>query len=91
MFQALSIGEFQTFHLNESTHVELLQFEDDIILIEEGSWINLWSIKALLRGFEFVSRLWVNFSKSILFGINLDSDFLQVGGWWVRGETLWAV
>lgn len=48
------------------------------MLVEEISWTNLWSIKALLRGFELVSGLRVNLSKSTLFGINLYSDFLQV-------------
>lgn len=46
-------------------------------MIGERSWKNIWSIKALLWGFELASGLWVNLSKSKLYGINLDVDFLQ--------------
>lgn len=35
-------------------------------------------MKAILRGFELVSGLKVNFSKSNLFGLNLDDPFLFV-------------
>lgn len=49
---AVSLGEFEGFHFNDNTHFELLQFADDIILIGDGSWRNLWNIKALLIGFE---------------------------------------
>lgn len=49
---AISLGKFEGFHFNDNTHFELLQFEDDISLIGDGSWRNLWKIKALLRGFK---------------------------------------
>ncbi|XP_058776253.1 uncharacterized protein LOC131650564 [Vicia villosa] len=77
MHQAVSLGEFKPFRFNDSTQVDLLQFADNTILIGEGFWKNLWSIKALLRGFELVSDLRENLSKSKLYGINLDVDFLQ--------------
>lgn len=77
LFQAVSLGEFQAFHLNDSTHVELLQFADVTMLIGEGSWTNIWSIKSFLRGFDMVSGLQMNLFKSTLFGINLDIDFLE--------------
>lgn len=77
LFQAVSLGEFEAFHLNASNHVELLQFTDDTMLIGEVSWENLWSIKDFIIHFELVSGLRVNLSKSIVFGINLDIDLLQ--------------
>lgn len=43
-------------------------------MVGEGSWRYLWSIKALLRDFEMVSRLRVNY-KSKLFGLNLKKNF----------------
>lgn len=55
----------------------ILQFADDTILVGDGSWHNLWSIKALLRGFELVSELSVNFIKSKLYGLNISNDFIQ--------------
>lgn len=50
---------------------------DDIVLIGEKSWKNLWIIKALFRSFKLMSGLWVNLSKSKLFWPNRDSNFLQ--------------
>lgn len=50
--------------------MELIQFEDDTLIIGGGGWRNLWSIKAILRGFDLVSGLGVNFHKSRLIGIN---------------------
>lgn len=44
----------------------------------ENSWDNLWSINAILRGFELVSRLRVNVSKSNLYGINPLDNFIVV-------------
>lgn len=49
------------------------------LLIGERSWSNLWSIKGIIRGFEIVSGLCVNFHKTKLYEINLKDmqDFLR--------------
>ena len=39
---------------------------------------SLWTIKAILRGFELASDLGVNFHKRILIGINVDPSFLDL-------------
>jgi len=39
---------------------------------------NLWTLKALLRGFEMVSGLKVNFHKSFLMGVNVEMEFLNM-------------
>jgi hypothetical protein len=39
---------------------------------------NLWTLKALLRGFEMASGLKVNFYKSCLMGINVPSEFMSM-------------
>lgn len=39
---------------------------------------NLWTLKALLKGFELASGLKVNYSKSCLIGINVPRDFLDM-------------
>jgi len=37
---------------------------------------NLWALKALLRGFEMVSGLKINFFKSSLIGVNVPEEFM---------------
>ncbi|XP_050909583.1 uncharacterized protein LOC127123404 [Lathyrus oleraceus] len=58
LFQAVSLGEFQAFQMNEFTHVDLLQYADDTFFIGEGSWTNLWSIKAFLRDLSRCLVFW---------------------------------
>lgn len=48
-----------------------------MVVIYNGSWNNLWSIKASLIDFESVSGLCVNIYKSKIYGIHLKQDFLQ--------------
>jgi hypothetical protein len=55
-----------------------LQYTDDTLCIGEASVENLWMLKAILRGFEMVSGLNVNFHKSCLIGINVPSDFMDM-------------
>lgn len=38
---------------------------------------NLWTLKALLQGFELASGLKVNFHKSSLIGVNVPQDFME--------------
>jgi hypothetical protein len=38
---------------------------------------NLWTLKALLQGFELVSGLKINFHKSSLIGVNVPLDFME--------------
>jgi hypothetical protein len=55
-----------------------LQYADDTLCIGEASIENLWTLKALLRGFEMVSGLKVNFHKSCLMGVNVSAEFLEM-------------
>lgn len=57
--------------------MRILQFADDMVLVGTRSWANLWSIKAIFRGFGLISGLKVNFCKSKIFGINVPEDFLN--------------
>jgi hypothetical protein len=63
--------------VNSEVNVSLLQYADDTLFIGEACVENLWAMKAVLRWFELVSRLKVNFSKSCLMGVNVPSSFLQ--------------
>jgi len=50
----------------------LLQFADDTLFMCEDSFDSIFAIKAILRCYEIVSGLKVNFHKSKLSGINVD-------------------
>ena len=44
--------------------VNILQYADDTIFVGDSSWDNVIVLKAMLRGFEMVSGLKINFAKS---------------------------
>jgi hypothetical protein len=47
--------------------------------VGEGLWENIWTIKVLLRSFELVYGLKINFVKSKLYGINVEDRLLSAG------------
>jgi hypothetical protein len=49
------------------------------LCIGEASVENLWTLKAILRGFEMASGLKINFWKSCLLGVNVSEEFLEMG------------
>ncbi|CAJ2637088.1 unnamed protein product [Trifolium pratense] len=77
MNKAVATGLFHGYKVSNTILFHTLQFADDTIIVGEGNWDNLWSIKTVLRSFELVSGLKVNFFKSKLYGINLDDRFLR--------------
>ncbi|XP_045820252.1 uncharacterized protein LOC123913525 [Trifolium pratense] len=79
MRKAVEIGRFKGFQVNDRINFQLLQFADDTILTGKGVWDNLWTIKVMLRSFELVSRMRINFVKSKLYGLNIDSRLLEAG------------
>jgi len=50
----------------------------DTLCIGKPSVENLWTLKALLRGFEMVLGLKVNFFKSCMIGVNVPSEFMDM-------------
>lgn len=46
-------------------------------MMSNDNWNNLWRIKLVIRGFEMVSSLSVNLSKTRVFSINLQEDFIS--------------
>lgn len=76
--KAVEIGVFTGFKISSNLSYDILQFLDDTLLICEGTWQNLWSVKPILRGFELVSGLGVNFWKSNLYAININKNFTEV-------------
>jgi hypothetical protein len=59
-------------------YVSHLQYPDDTLFVGEDCVENLWSMKAILRWFELISGVKVNFFKSKLFGIYLEDGFLDL-------------
>ena len=58
--------------------VSHLQYADDTLCTGKPTTENLWTLKALLRGFEMASGLMVNFHKSCLIGVNVERDFMEM-------------
>jgi hypothetical protein len=53
-----------------------LQYADETLFIGEACGENFWCAKEIIRWFELMSRLKVNFMKSRLFGVHADETFL---------------
>lgn len=49
-----------------------------MFIIGESTWKNLWNIKVVLREFELISGLCVNFYKSKIYRVGVKISFLQV-------------
>jgi hypothetical protein len=57
--------------------VSHLQFADDTLILGEKSWANIRAMRAILLLFEELSGLKVNFSKSMLVGVNVSGSWLS--------------
>lgn len=77
MKKEVEMSFFKGFKVNEEVSYSVVQFANDTLFVGDGNRGNLWCIKALLRGFEKVSRLRVNFIKSSICGVNLKPKFLE--------------
>ncbi|GKV26314.1 hypothetical protein SLEP1_g35645 [Rubroshorea leprosula] len=64
--------------INENLSISHLQFADDTVLIRDASLKSIRAFKFLLRWFEIVSGLKINFGKSILYGINTEERWLSM-------------
>ncbi|XP_058780705.1 uncharacterized mitochondrial protein AtMg01250-like [Vicia villosa] len=73
-------GEFRSFKIKDDKEVDILQFADDTIILAEGDTANLWSMESIFRGFELMSRSWINFYKSNVYGVN-------VGDWYMEAAS----
>ncbi|XP_058755612.1 uncharacterized protein LOC131628815 [Vicia villosa] len=74
--KAKEMGEFSSFIVKDSCAMDILQFADDTLMLGNGGWKYVWDLKTVLRGFEIISDLGVNFHKSKLIGLNLNPHFL---------------
>ncbi|GAU33092.1 hypothetical protein TSUD_259430 [Trifolium subterraneum] len=79
MWKAVELNLFRGFAIGrDPVVVSHLQYADDTLCIGEASVENLWTLKAILRGFELAFGLKVNFWKSALIGINVSPVFLSM-------------
>lgn len=75
--KAKDVGLLQSIHIgNLGTKLSLLQFADDKLIILPVDIGLLYNLKHMLRCFEVVCRLKINFKNSSLVGINVDEFFL---------------
>ncbi|KAI5437885.1 hypothetical protein KIW84_023850 [Lathyrus oleraceus] len=68
MGSVVEAGEYNSFKINEEVSIDILQISTDTTIIKDGSSDNLWSIRVILRGFEMIFGLRVNFCKSNVYG-----------------------
>jgi hypothetical protein len=78
MRSAVNSNLFKGFKIqHDGPSISHLQYADDTLIIGEASVQNLWTLKAILRGFELASGLKVNFWKSCLIGVNVSDTFME--------------
>lgn len=74
--KAIKIGGFFDFSIGGGAKTSILQYVDDMVCVGKANTQNLWTLKAMLRCFELEFRLKVNFNKSNMFGINVQTSFM---------------
>lgn len=77
MCKMVEIGKFSGFAVDHFTSLSHLQYANVTLLIGKATSTNIWAFKEVLRNFELVSGLKVNFVKSCQFGMNVGAEFLQ--------------
>ena len=76
MREAISKNCFRSFLVgNNKVPVDVLQYADDTIFFGEASMENVKAVKVILRSFEMVSGLRINFSKSQFGAIGQPEDW----------------
>lgn len=74
---AVEKGLFKGLKVGEEFQYSILQYANDSILVGEAIHDNLWAIKETFKGFELVSRLSVNFYKSVFYGLAQTKDLMR--------------
>jgi len=70
--QAVKVNLYAGLHIGRSeVDLCMLQFADDTLFLCQDAFSNVFTLKAILRGFEVASGLKINFHKSKLAGINV--------------------
>ena len=76
MREALHKNQFKTFSIGRNlVDISILQYADDTIFFGEASMENVRAIKVMLRSFELVSGLRINFAKSNFRAIGMSEQW----------------
>ena len=79
MRNAVSLHLYEGFRFAGSeVEVSHLQYADDTLCVSTPTVENLWTLKALLQGFEKASGLKVNFVKNCLIGVKVQTEFMKM-------------
>ncbi|CAI8593343.1 unnamed protein product [Vicia faba] len=70
-------GDFTGFNIKGVCMVDILQFAEGTLMVGDGIWKHVWALKTVIRGFELIFGFGVNYHKSKIIGINLNSNFLN--------------
>ncbi|GAU32181.1 hypothetical protein TSUD_68520 [Trifolium subterraneum] len=87
MRSAVDSNLFHGYKVSNNISFHTFQFADDTIIVGEDNWDNLWTIKTVLRSFELVSGLKINFYKSKLYDINIEEHFLRASSSFLHCEV----
>ncbi|XP_058726694.1 uncharacterized protein LOC131598073 [Vicia villosa] len=77
LHKVVEIDKFEGYQVSRDMYVRLPPFANDTMILGNGRWNNLWSIKAILEDFELVLGFKVNFYKSEIYGVNVDEAFMK--------------
>lgn len=76
--KAVEENLFETAEMGKNKiKVSLLQYADDTIFIGSASRENSWAMIHILRNFEILSNLKVNYDECSLMGVNVDNERLE--------------
>lgn len=75
--RAKQLGLIKGALVDSDLRITHLQFADDTILFCEAEWEKVLNIKRILRSFEIMSGLQVNYHKSVVCGVGIHSDICQ--------------
>ncbi|XP_028099858.1 uncharacterized protein LOC114299337 [Camellia sinensis] len=62
---------------DREVNISYLQFADDTILFCEAEWVEIVAMKRILRCFEVISGLKINFHKSLICGVGVDDGLVE--------------
>ncbi|GKU88292.1 hypothetical protein SLEP1_g2574 [Rubroshorea leprosula] len=68
LFQGVDIGPF-------GLNISHLQFADDTVIMGKADPTNIKAVKGILRWFELVSGLKINFNKSVLYSFHVSDEW----------------
>ncbi|XP_058752825.1 uncharacterized protein LOC131626023 [Vicia villosa] len=75
--KAVDSGGYAGCNVKGRCFMDILQFSDDMLLVGDGSWNHIRAIKVVLKRFDLVSGLAINFHKSKRIRINIKDSHME--------------